>query len=127
MRISVFGLGYVGCVTATCLADNGNVVIGVDVNPLKVNLIESGQSPISEPGLAERIAKVVQNGQLGATVDAAAAIQATDVSLVCVGTPSNHSGCVNFQFVDRVCAEIGKSLGEKQEKIIICFSAALAE
>lgn len=114
MRISVFGLGYVGCVTATCLASNGHSVIGVDVNPQKVRLIESGQSPISEPGLDELLGEVVKSGRLRATLDADMAVQATDVSLICVGTPSNHNGCVNLQFIERVCSEIGKSLGSKQ-------------
>lgn len=119
MRISVFGLGYVGCVTATCLAANGHAVIGVDVNPLKVRLLESGQSPISEPGLDELLGKVVENGQLRATLDADIAVRETDVSLICVGTPSNHNGCVNLQFMERVCSEIGKSLGTKQSYHVV--------
>lgn len=114
MRISVFGLGYVGCVTATCLAANGHAVVGVDVNPDKVRLVESGQSPINEPGLGELLGKVVESGRLRATSDADMAVRETDISLICVGTPSNHTGCVNLQFVDRVCSEIGKSLSGKQ-------------
>jgi len=114
MRISVFGLGYVGCVTATCLAVNGHEVIGVDVNPNKVNLIESGRPPISEPGLEALLAGVVESGRLRATGDATMAIRDTDLSLICVGTPSNHNGCVNLQFIEKVCTEIGNSLCDKQ-------------
>lgn len=113
MKISIFGLGYVGCVTATCLAANGHSVIGVDVNPHKVRLLETGQSPISEPGLDEMLAKAVGSGRLRATTDAVMAVQDSEISLICVGTPSNHNGCVNLAFIERVCAEIGESLGSK--------------
>ncbi len=113
MRISVFGLGYVGCVTATCLAANGHTVIGVDVDPRKVRLVESGRSPIIEPGLRELIASVVEADRLRATLDADEAVRETDISLVCVGTPSNRHGCVNLQFVDKVCSEIGRGLDSK--------------
>ena len=119
MRISVFGLGYVGCVTATCLAENGHSVIGVDVNPNKVCLIGSGKSPISEPGLDEMLGRVVESGWLTATMDVETAVQETDISLICVGTPSNHNGCVNLQFIDRVCSEIGKVLGDKHSYHIV--------
>jgi GDP-mannose 6-dehydrogenase len=119
MRISIFGLGYVGCVTATCLAANGHTVVGVDVNPHKVRLVESGQSPISEPGLAELLSKVMASGNLRVTLDADSAVKETDVSLICVGTPSNHNGCVNLQFINRVCTEIGKSLGSKRSYHVV--------
>lgn len=119
MRISVFGLGYVGCVTSACLAANGHTVIGVDVNPNKVRLIESGHSPISEPGLDELLENVVDSGRLCSTLDANRAVQETGVSLVCVGTPSNHNGCVNLQYIDRVCSEIGKSLGGKKSYHVV--------
>lgn len=119
MRISVFGLGYVGCITATCLAANGHAVIGVDVNPHKVRMVKSGRSPIGEPGLDELIGKVVASGRLSATLDAEMAVRETDVSLICVGTPSNHNGCVNLQFIDGVCSEIGKSLGSKRSYHVV--------
>jgi GDP-mannose 6-dehydrogenase len=119
MRISVFGLGYVGCVTATCLAANGHTVVGVDVNPDKVRLVEAGLSPISEPGLPDLLGKVTQSGGLRVTLDAEMAVKDTDVSLICVGTPSNHNGCVNLQFINRVCTEIGKSLHGKQSYHVV--------
>jgi GDP-mannose 6-dehydrogenase len=125
MRISVFGLGYVGCVTAACLAANGHAVIGVDINPNKVHLIESGLSPISEPGLGELLLKVLKSGNLHATVDANTAVQQTDISLICVGTPSNHNGCVNLEFIDKVCREIGKSLASKQNYHLVVIRSTV--
>lgn len=113
MRISIFGLGYVGCVTATCLAQQGHQVFGVDINPQKVALVNSGHSPISEPGLDELLGEVVASGRLRATTDSDLAVQETDISLICVGTPSNHNGCVNLNYIEKVCSEIGESLGKK--------------
>jgi GDP-mannose 6-dehydrogenase len=87
MKISVFGLGYVGCVSAACLASRGNTVVGVDVNPTKIDLIMGGHAPVVEERIGELTAAVVADGSLTATTDVAAAIRDTDVSLVCVGTP----------------------------------------
>ncbi len=125
MRISIFGLGYVGCVTATCLATNGHTVTGVDVNPYKIQLVESGKSPISEPGLDEMLRKVVGNGRLCATSDVKKAVQETDISLICVGTPSNQNGCVNLEFMERVCSEIGKSLSSKQDYHVVVIRSTV--
>jgi len=119
MRIGVFGLGYVGCVTATSLAANGHTVIGVDVNPAKVDLLNSAQSPISEPGLGELLRQVVESGHLSATVTADLAVQETDVSLISVGTPSNHNGCMDLRSVDKVCSEIGESLSRKRNYHVV--------
>ena len=113
MRISIFGLGYVGCVTATCLAQQEHQIVGVDINPHKVRLIETGHSPISEPGLDDLLGKVVERGLFRVTTNPDQAVQDTDVSLICVGTPSNHNGCVNLNYIEKVCAEIGESLGRK--------------
>lgn len=125
MRISIFGLGYVGCVTATCLAATGHTVVGVDVNPHKVRMVEAGQSPISEPGLAELLGTVTKSGQLRVTLDADWAVKDTDLSLICVGTPSNHNGCVNLQYINRVCAEIGRSLGGKQSYHVVVIRSTV--
>ena len=92
MRITVFGLGYVGAVSAGCLARRGHHVIGVDVNPLKVASINDGQAPVLEPGLPEAIAEATASGRLRATHDAAEAVRSTDISLLCVGTPSGAQG-----------------------------------
>lgn len=85
MRISVFGLGYVGCVSAACLAASGHEVVGVDVNPLKVELITRGQAPVVEERIGELTSEVVRSGALRATTDVAEAVGATEISLVCVG------------------------------------------
>lgn len=113
MRLSVFGLGYVGCVSAACFAKEGHEVVGVDVNPTKVEIINSGRSPIVEPGMEELLAEVVAAGRLRATTEAKEAIGNSDVSLVCVGTPSAANGSLNLAFVKRVCEEIGSALENK--------------
>ena len=114
MRVSIFGLGYVGCVSAACLARDGHEVIGVDVNPVKVASIAAGKSPIIEPGLDELLRDVVRSGQLRATVDAQSAVRDTEVSLICVGTPSNPNGSLNTRYVESVCQEIGLAINHKR-------------
>jgi GDP-mannose 6-dehydrogenase len=113
MNISIFGLGYVGCVTAACLAYDGHRVIGVDVNPVKVDLINSGKSPLIEPGLAERIATTVADGRLSASAEVEGAVHSTDVSLICVGTPSNPNGSLDLKYVKTVCQQIGSAVASK--------------
>lgn len=110
MDVSVFGLGYVGCVTAACLASQGHKVVGVDVNADKVLAINNGQSPIMEPGLDRLIHASVNVGNLSATQDAAEAVSHADVSLICVGTPSSPNGSLNLEYVERVCVQIGSAL-----------------
>jgi len=110
VRISIFGLGYVGCVSAACLAQDGHHVIGVDVNSTKVATLNAGQSPIIEPELASLIAQGVSSGNLRAMSDAHVAVKESDVSFICVGTPSSEAGALDLQFVARVCAQIGGAL-----------------
>jgi GDP-mannose 6-dehydrogenase len=110
MRITVFGLGYVGAVSAGCLARRGHQVIGVDVNPLKVAAINNGEAPVLEPGLPEAISEAVATGRLRATSDAAEAVRSTDLSLICVGTPSGAQGSIDLKALDRVCESIGAAL-----------------
>jgi GDP-mannose 6-dehydrogenase len=110
MNISVIGLGYVGAVSAACLARRGHQVTGVDVNPRKVALVNDGQAPVLEPGLPEAIAEGTGSGRLRATADAAEAIRRTDLSLVCVGTPSGSQGSLCLAAMERVCADIGPAL-----------------
>jgi len=113
MRISVFGLGYVGCVSAACFASAGDTVIGVDINPLKVEIINSGKSPIVEPGIGDLIQQSVASGALSATTDTRRALDASDVSLVCVGTPSRANGALDLTHVEKVCQDIGLALRDK--------------
>lgn len=113
MKLSVFGIGYVGCVSAACFAKAGHDVIGVDLNPTKVEIINSGKSPIVETGVEELISAMVSAGRLRATTDSTEAIMNSDASLVCVGTPSNANGSLDLNHVKHVCEEIGASLKEK--------------
>lgn len=113
MRISIFGLGYVGAVSAGCLASDGHDVIGVDPNPTKVDLINSGATPIIESDIGEMIAAAVSAGRLRATSSVREAVMSSDLSLVCVGTPSQLNGNLDLSFVRRVCEDIGSALREK--------------
>jgi GDP-mannose 6-dehydrogenase len=119
MRISVFGLGYVGCVSAACLARDGHTVIGVDVDARKVAATNAGRAPVLEPGLEKLIGDVVSAGRLQATVDARSAVQQTDISLICVGTPSNSNGSLNLRYLDRVCIQIGAALAGKNDYHVV--------
>src|SRR5438105_4435955 len=110
MKISVMGLGYVGTVSAGCLAQAGHEVIGVDTAQIKVDLVNAGRAPVIEKDLGEIIARQVAAGQLSATTDVAAAIQHTDLALVCVGTPDLPNGGIDLKFVRRVCEQIGAAL-----------------
>ncbi|MGE5624333.1 MAG: nucleotide sugar dehydrogenase [Bacillota bacterium] len=112
MRISIFGLGYVGCVSAARLAEAGHLVVGVDVNEEKVAMINAGTSPIVEPGLEPLLAATVAMGRLRATVSSVEAIAASDVALVCVGTPGHPNGQLNVEVLAQVCREIGHGLHE---------------
>ena len=111
--ISVFGLGYVGSVTAACLAHQGHRVLGVDLNPWKVEMLGSGRPPIPEKGLNELTEETHRTGHLKATSDTAAAIKETDISFICVGTPSQRTGKLDLRAVEHVSKEIGQALCKK--------------
>jgi GDP-mannose 6-dehydrogenase len=125
MRISIFGLGYVGSVSAACLAQQGHKVIGVDVNPTKVEAINSGHTPIIEQGISEIIAQMVTEGRLQATTDATESILNTDLSLICVGTPSKDNGSLDLTFVERVCHDIGHALAQKDDFHIVVMRSTV--
>ncbi|HEY6864000.1 MAG TPA: UDP-glucose/GDP-mannose dehydrogenase family protein [Burkholderiales bacterium] len=110
MKISVMGLGYVGAVSAACLAKQGHEVIGVDPQRAKVDLINEGRTPVIERDLGEIIAEAVGDGRLRATSDVVAAVQHTDLAFVCVGTPSLPNGGIDLRYMRRVCEEIGQAL-----------------
>src|SRR2546425_6567059 len=115
MRVSVFGLGYVGSVTAACLAKSGHEVVGMDVNAEKVATVNAATSPVVEPGLAELLAKVVGSGRLRATTSSEEAVATSDVSLICVGTPSRANGQLDVDAVVRTGQRIGEALGKRAE------------
>jgi GDP-mannose 6-dehydrogenase len=125
MRISVFGLGYVGCVSAACLASRGHEVIGVDANPRKVALVGGGLAPVVEERIGELTEQVVTSGALRATTDAAEAVAATDVSLVCVGTPSAPSGDMSTVYLERVAEQIGAAIGGLDRRHTVVFRSTM--
>jgi GDP-mannose 6-dehydrogenase len=111
--VSVFGLGYVGCVSAACFAKQGFDVVGVDVSPAKVDMVNAGRSTIVEEGIGELVAEMHAAGRLRATADVRDAVCATAVSLVCVGTPSRPNGSIDLRYIERVCEQIGEALRDK--------------
>src|SRR5437762_3764612 len=126
MKVSVFGLGYVGSVSAASFAADGHRVIGVDVNTDKVASVNAGRSPIVEPGLDELLARAVAEGNLHATTDAAEAIANSEVTLVCVGTPSRNNGSLELTYLERVCDEIGQALkGTSAYHVVVIRSTVL--
>lgn len=106
MKISIFGLGYVGAVSCGCLAKLGHEVVGVDVSPAKVDLVNAGRSPVVEPQLNELLAEALERGILRATTDPLEAIEQTDVAFICVGTPSTSTGGVDDRHLVAVCEQI---------------------
>jgi GDP-mannose 6-dehydrogenase len=119
MKVSVFGLGYVGSVSAASFAADGHTVIGVDVNADKVASLKEGHSPIVERGLDELIQSSAANGSLSATTSTDRAVQATDLSLLCVGTPSRKNGSLDLSYLQRVCEQIGTALKQKAEYHVV--------
>ena len=123
MEITVFGMGYVGCVTAACLAEMGHTITGVDLQQTKVSLINAGKSPVVEPGLRDLIVRGVDAGRLRATQRAQAL---GDVSLICVGTPGNENGSLDLSQVERVVSEIGELLQhENSFHVVVIRSTVL--
>jgi GDP-mannose 6-dehydrogenase len=125
MNLSVFGLGYVGCVSAACFAKEGHNVTGVDVSAGKVEIINSGRSPIVESGIGELINEVVASKRLRATTDAKEAVNSSDASLICVGTPSNQNGSLDLRYITRVCEEIGAALRETDKKHVVIIRSTM--
>lgn len=114
-HVSIFGLGYVGAVTAGCLAELGHHIIGADVQQAKVDAFRAGQSPIIEPELEALLQTAKREGRLDATTDASEAVRRTQVSIVCGGTPSQAAGRLNLDFVRKVCAQIAAAIRDKKQ------------
>ena len=125
LRISIFGLGYVGTVSAACLANEGHQIVGVDPVQSKIDLINTGRSPIIESDIDERIVSAVRSGSLRATNDVSLAINETEVSFVCVGTPSQRNGNLDLTYIKRVCEEIGQVLKYKAARHVIVIRSTV--
>jgi GDP-mannose 6-dehydrogenase len=125
MRVSVFGLGYVGCVTSACLAQAGHETVGVDVNRDKVAMVNEGVPPLVEEGLAELLADVVSKKRLRATVSVDEAVNATDLALICVGTPSRVNGQLDATAVDRVGWQLGRALRSRRTPFTVVLRSTV--
>ncbi len=125
MNISIFGLGYVGCVSLGCLAQNGHHVIGVDIVENKLNLINNGKPTIVEKDIDVIINKQFKNGRVKATSNFKDAISETDISIICVGTPSTNAGHLNLEYVYKVAEEIGVGLKEKASFHVVAIRSTV--
>ena len=125
MKVAVFGLGYVGVVTAACLADDGNEVVGVDVSELKVDLVNNGETPIVEEKIADILARNVQAGRLRATTNVRDALSQAELAFVCVGTPSQPDGSLDLSYVQSVAREIAAELGGRKQPLVVVFRSTM--
>src|SRR5258708_787550 len=125
MRIAVFGLGYVGIVSAACLAERGHEVIGVDPSHDKVAMVAQGRSTIVEERIGELVAEAVESGRLRATADAAEAVAASDLALICVGTPSSGNGSLSTMYLERVADEIGAAIAQLGRRYTVVFRSTM--
>jgi GDP-mannose 6-dehydrogenase len=126
MKVSVFGLGYVGMVGAVCLARDGISVVGVDVNPDKVAMVTHGRAPLVEPGLQDLLEWAVKSGRLEATRSAYDAVNSTDVSFVAVGTPSQPDGSLDVSLVLKVCDQIGAAVAAKGRQHLVVIRSTVS-
>jgi GDP-mannose 6-dehydrogenase len=125
MRIAIFGLGYVGSVSAACLAAAGHDIVGVDVDAHKLAMVREGRSPINEPGLDDLLGRMVAAGRMTVTDDTAAAVQTSELSLICVGTPSRRNGSLDSSFLERVIEQIGAALAAGGQYHVIAVRSTL--
>ncbi|MEE4384477.1 MAG: nucleotide sugar dehydrogenase [Pseudomonadales bacterium] len=125
MRIGVYGLGYVGAVSLACLARDGHEVIGVDIDPVKLDILRRGESPVIEAGMPELVREVMARGSVQLTDDAGQALSRTDVSLICVGTPSQPNGSQDQSAVMRLTEELGRQLGSHAEHHTLVYRSTL--
>ena len=125
MKVAIFGLGYVGSVSAACLAAAGHSVLGVDVDERKLSMLREGRSPINEPGLDDLLGKAVRSGRLTVTSDTAAAVRSADISLLCVGTPSRRNGSLESVYLERVIEQIGAALAGQSGYHVVAVRSTL--
>jgi GDP-mannose 6-dehydrogenase len=125
VRIAIFGLGYVGSVSAACLAGAGHDVIGVDLDPNKLTLLRSGRAPVSEPGLDDLLGRMIAAGRVSVTDDGAAAVRSSDLSLVCVATPSRPNGSLDTTYLERVMTQIGAALADHDRYHVVAVRSTV--
>lgn len=125
MRVSIFGLGYVGAVSAACLAKEGHTVVGVDVDSYKLDLIRQGKAPIVEANLEPYLKQAVESGRLTVTDDPTEAVHNSEISLLCVGTPSKENGDLRTDYLERVARQIGEALITKQAYHIVVIRSTI--
>ncbi len=125
MNISIFGLGYVGAVSLACLARDGHSVIGVDIDPNKLELIRTGKTPVVEEGMVELMAQVAASGRVSVTTDIVQAVLDSDLSLICVGTPSAPNGSQDQSAMLRLAHDLGKAMREKDGRHVFVFRSTL--
>jgi GDP-mannose 6-dehydrogenase len=124
-RISIFGLGYVGAVSLACLARDGHEMVGVDIDPNKLELLRKGQAPIVETGIQELTRNVMRDGKVQVTDSVRQAILATDISFVCVGTPASPNGNQDLTAIKRIAEQIGAVLREKDTRHVIVIRSTV--
>jgi GDP-mannose 6-dehydrogenase len=125
LRVSVFGLGYVGAVSAACLVRDGHHVTRIDINPAKVAQLGRGESPVVEPGLNELLAAGLAAGRLHATTDVAEAIREADVAIICVGTPSSANGAIDLKYVVRVTEQIAAAVTDGNRSLTVLLRSTV--
>jgi GDP-mannose 6-dehydrogenase len=125
MKISIFGLGYVGAVSLACLARDGHTLIGVDIDPAKLALIAAGKTPVVEEGMVELMREVVASGRVSVSQDVAAAVRDSELSLICVGTPSAPNGSQDQSALTRLAADLGRSIRSKQGRHVFVFRSTV--
>ncbi len=126
MKVSIFGLGYVGAVSTACLANDGHDVIGVDVDPSKLEMFRAGTSPIVEEGMPELVRKVVESGKVTATNDVSQAVADSRLSFICVGTPSRSNGSQDLSAIERVCEQIGEAIKSKSDPHVVVVRSTVS-
>lgn len=125
MKLSIFGLGYVGAVSMACLARDGNHVIGVDIDPAKIDLINAGKTPVVEEGMIELMERVVREGRARASTDVEQAIRESSMSFICVGTPSAPNGSQDLTAVRAITAQMGRALRSKSDPHVFVFRSTV--
>ena len=126
MNISIFGLGYVGAVSLACLARDGHRVIGVDIDQAKLDLIAAGNTPVVEEGMVELVATMAASGRVHVTSNVREAVHGSELSLICVGTPSAPNGSQDLSAILRLAQDIGHAIGEKSDPHVFVFRSTIA-